>query len=95
VGDKAMAISVKSDWTAYVLSCIDLSSGSVISSEETASYLTSISANNRGEAYVTAGNSWLDATAPSGLMAYDVESCTAKSAGWMSFSMYPTSVAFY
>jgi hypothetical protein len=93
-GDKAMAISVKADWSAYVLSCMDLSTGALLSSEETNSYLTSISANNRGEAYVTAGSSWIDATAPSGLAVYDVESCTAKG-DWMSFSMYPTSVAFY
>ena len=94
VGDKAMAISIKADWSAYVLSCMDLSTGDLLSSEETNSYLTSISANNRGEAYVTAGSSWLDAAAPSGLAVYDVESCTAKG-DWMSFSMYPTSVAFY
>ncbi len=73
---------------------MDLSTGDLLSSEETNSYLTSISANNRGEAYVTAGSSWIDATAPSGLVVYDVESCTAKG-DWMSFSMYPTSVAFY
>jgi hypothetical protein len=94
VGDKAMAVSVKADWSAYVLSCMDLSTGTILSSVETDSYLTSISANNRGEAYVTAGSSWIDPSAPSGLAVYDVESCTAKG-DWMSFSMYPTSVAFY
>jgi hypothetical protein len=95
VGDKAIAISIAADWSAYGLHCLDLTTGSSTLIESTPSYLTSVTANDRGQAYVTAGSSWLDTTAPSGLFSYDVETCTALSANWMGFSMYPTSVAFY
>jgi hypothetical protein len=95
VGDKAIVVAVKADSSAYALSCLDLTTGEMSLIEETASYLTSITANNRGQAYVTAGSSWIDPDAPSGLMAYDIANCTAISTEWMSFSMYPTSIAFY
>jgi DNA-binding beta-propeller fold protein YncE len=95
VDDKAIVVAVKADSSAYALSCLDLTTGEMSLIEETASYLTSITANNRGQAYVTAGSSWLDPEAPSGLIAYDIATCTAISTEWMGFSMYPTSVAFY
>jgi hypothetical protein len=95
VDDKAIVVSMKADWSAYALSCLDLTTGEMTLIEETASYLTSITANNRGQAYVTAGSSWIDPDAPAGLFAYDIATCTPISAEWMSFSMYPTSIAFY
>jgi hypothetical protein len=93
--DKAIVVSMKADWSAYALSCLDLATGDMALMMETASYLTSITANNRGQAYVTAGSSWIDPDAPAGLMSYDIATCTAISSEWMGFSMYPTSVAFY
>lgn len=95
VDDKAIVVAVKADYSAYALSCLDLTTGEMSLIEETASYLTSITANNRGQAYVTAGLSWIDPDAPAGLMVYDIASCTALSTESMNFSMYPTNVAFY
>jgi hypothetical protein len=93
-GSKAVAIAAAPDYSGYGTYCLDLQAGTSTEIEFGASYLTSATGNDRGHAWVTAGSSWIDATAPSGVKVFDIESCEAAS-DWMSFSLYPSSLAFY
>ena len=94
-GKKAVGIAVAPDYSAYGTHCLDLVAGTATEIASGPSYLTSVTANDRGQAWVTAGSSWIDATAPAGVFVYDIESCEAVSEDWMSFSLYPSSLAFY
>ena len=94
-GKKAVGIAVAPDYSAYGTHCLDLEAGTATEIASSASYLTSVTGNDRGQAWVTAGSSWIDASAPAGVFVYDIESCEAVSEDWMSFSLYPSSLAFY
>ena len=94
-GTKAIVTSVAPDWSSYGVHCVDLVDGTMDVIAEGPSYLTGAFANNIGQAFVTAGSSWLDEAAPSGIFVYDIASCAAVSTEWMGLSMYPSSVAFY
>ena len=93
--DRALAISLAEDGMSYAVSCVDLALGSVTSRESTPRYLTSVAGNDRGEAWVSAGPSWLDPTADSGLFVYDIEDCRLKNDAPIALSLHPFSVGFY
>lgn len=95
VGDRAVAISLAADYSHYALHCVDLAGGAVESSAETASYYDVISTNDRGEAWITAGPSWIDETAPQGLFVYDVATCTQKTTAPITLSLAPKGLAFF
>jgi hypothetical protein len=94
-GDAAVAISLASDYSHYSVHCIDIAGGTISTLEETSSYLTGATANNLGEAWITAGSSWIDSSAPSGVFVYDIASCSSLAKDPLGFSLNPNSVAFY
>jgi len=94
-GEKAIAVTSADDGSNYSLHCVDLTMGEMTLLEETQSYLNSISANDRGEAWLTAGSSWMDPSAPTGVFVYDIAACVGLSELPLRFSMLPTRVAFY
>ena len=94
--DAAIAISLASDYSSYDVHCIDLTTGDLTTLEQTTSYLTSARANDLGEAWITASNSWIDPKAPSGLFVYDIASCSSLTGSdALELSLAPNSVAFY
>ena len=95
VGSTAVATALAGDYSHYTVYCIDLAQGVADVLEETTSYLTGVAQNDRGEAWVSAGSSWIDSSAPSGIFIYDIATCTAQADSPLSFSLYPFDVAFY
>lgn len=95
VGEGAIAIALADDHSRYTVYCIDLAAGVADVLEETGSYLTGVAQNDRGEAWISAGSSWLDDAAPSGIFRYDIASCTPLASAPLSFGLYPFDVAFY
>jgi len=94
-GDSALGISFSDDAAAYAVLCVDLAQGALRSREPTSRYLTAVHGNDRGEAWVSAGPSWLDPTAPSGLYVYDVHTCTALNDTPIEMTLHPFDLAFF
>lgn len=94
-GDRAIAISAADDYSHYALHCIDLAGETVLSSANTMAYYSGIAANDRGEAWVIAGSSWLDATAPVGVSVFDIATCDELTTSPLALSLAPKDIAFY
>lgn len=95
VGDHAIATSTASDYSHFGRHCIDLGAAEVTSSETGTTLFGAVAANDRSEAWVALGPSWLDASAPTGVMVYDLESCEAKTSTPIATSLPPNAVSFY
>jgi hypothetical protein len=95
VGDKAIVTSMAADYSSFGRYCVDLDAAEITDSESGVTLFGTAAANDRGEAWVTLGASWLDATAPTGLMVYDVETCEAKTASPVVTSLAPNVVSFF
>jgi len=93
--DTALAISLAQDGMSYAVMCLDLEEPLVRSRESTSRYLTAVQGNDRGEAWVSAGPSWMDPTAASGLFVYDVATCALINDEPVEMSLHPFSVAFF
>jgi hypothetical protein len=94
-GSAAVAISLASDYSHYAVHCIDLSAGSLTTIEESSSYLNGVKGNDMGEAWITAASSWIDASAPTGVFVYDIETCSSLTTDPIGLSLYPLGIAFY
>ncbi len=95
VGDQALATSLATDWSHNAHHCIDLAEAALRSSETTDSYITAMASNDRGEAWVALGVSWMDPHAPTGLMVYDIAGCSALSEQPIGLSLYPVGIDFH
>ncbi len=94
-GGAAAATSLSADYTSSSLHCLDLAAGSITSSEVTDAYYTDLAVNDRGEAWITTGSSWMDPHAPTGLWVFGIEGCEAKTEQPIQPSLHPWSVDFY
>ncbi len=94
-GDRAIVAGLASDWSSYAIACVDLGTGETLSLDTTNSYITDVAVNDRGEAWLAAGPSWLDPDADAGLFVYDIATCTEMDGSPIGLSLYPMSVAFY
>ncbi|TNE87603.1 MAG: hypothetical protein EP330_18070 [Deltaproteobacteria bacterium] len=94
-GDKAVVTSTASDYSHFGLHCVDLSVPEVSSSETGVKLFGGAKANDRGEAWVTLGPSWLDSTAPTGLVVYDIATCSEQTETPIATSLAPNAVSFY
>ncbi len=91
----AIAISLAADYSHYATHCIDLGTGAVTGTAETAVYYNSIAGNDRGEAWITAGPSWIDDTAATGIFVFDIDACTERTTDPISLSLAGKDIAFY
>lgn len=94
-GEHAVAISLASDYSHYAHHCIDLTTGEVTSSTNTAAYYSAISGNDRGEAWVVASPSWIDGAAPTGITVFDIETCEERTAAPIALSLSPKDISFF
>ena len=96
-GDQALIVTLADDLSGSAVWCADLRSGSLQELERTTSYLTSASANDRGEAWVTAHWGWVDPEgSEAGLLVYDIESCARLNPGApIRTALGPVALAFY
>ena len=94
-GDVAVVAAVASDYSAYGVHCVDLSTGGLTTATTTNAFLTSVATNDRGEAWVTAGWSWLDPGGEvPGVQVYDPATCAADGAA-IEMTLAPGAVAFH
>ena len=91
----AIAISLAADFSHYARHCIDLQSGKVTETTQTQSFYTNALANDRGEAWITAGPSWLDDTAPQGIFIFDIDTCSERAGSPLTLSLAPSDISFY
>ncbi len=94
-GDRAVLGVMAADYSSFELQCLDLAGGAVVSSEATDAYLADMKSNDRGEAWVVQGISWVDPDAPSGLTVYDIATCEPLSDQPIGLSLFPVSIDFY
>ncbi len=94
-GQRAVATSLSADFGSASRHCLDLGAGAVSASEITDAYYSDVAVNDRGEAWVATGASWMDPGAPTGLWVYAIETCTARNDEPIQLSLHPWSVAFY
>ncbi len=94
-GDAAVITSLSADYTSSSLHCVDLAGGAVTSSEATNAYYTDVAVNDRGEAWLATGASWMDPEAPTGLWVHDIAGCQSKTEQPIQPSLHPWGVAFY
>lgn len=94
-GDHAIAVAMTQDQSLHEILCLDLSSGTSTLIERTPRYLTDISGNDQGEAWIAASPSWVDPSAATGLSIYDIASCQLMTEAPLELSLHPFRVAFY
>jgi hypothetical protein len=96
-GDHALIVTLADDLSGSSVWCADLRAGRLEELERTTSYLTSASANDRGEAWVTAHWGWVDPElSEAGLLIYDIEGCARLNPGApVRTALGPVALAFY
>jgi hypothetical protein len=94
-GDTAIVIGMADDFSSYNTYCVDLVDGVADMIDESGSYLTKAVANTNGEAWITAAVPWIDPKASSGIIVYDIETCSELTSTPLEFGFAPNAVAFY
>ena len=94
-GDRAIGIGLASDLSHHDILCVDLSTGASTLMERTERYLTDITSNDRGEAWLAARPSWVDPSAATGLSVYSIETCELLSEEPTLLTLHPFDIAFY
>jgi len=84
------------DSYGYHMYCVDLKSNEATEVESTNSYISSMTVNDAGEAWIVARPGWADSTSTSGVIVYDIDTCSSLTGSdWLSTILSPSSVAFY
>lgn len=95
-GDRAILTSLADDYTTYGVWCADLGAGTVSPLGSSTSFLTDLSANERGEAWLAAHWGWQDPEGSvAGLSVYEIAACTELTADApLTLSLAPYAVSF-
>ena len=95
-GDAGLLITAALDYSHYAVHCVDMTTGDLVTAEETPSYLRAVQANDRGEAWIAAHWGWIDPDgAEAGVWVYDIAACAALTDAPIQPSLGPSMVAFY
>jgi hypothetical protein len=92
-GDRAVVLTMAADYSGHGVHCLDLTTGELDGSADSNAFLSGVVTDGAGEAWVTAGWSWLDPEGERpGIDRYDVDTC-ARVGAPIRFSLAPSSVS--
>jgi hypothetical protein len=95
IGDKALLLTSDAA-SVYTVWCYDMAEDTLVEAESTTSFLSGMSLNSHGEAWISARTSWADPDSQGGVMVYDVESCSSLTGpDWITTGIAPYDIAFY
>ena len=93
--DNAFVVTMDDSY-GYHMYCVDLKTNETTEVESTNNYISNMTVNDAGEAWIVARPGWADSTSTSGVIVYDIDACSSLTGSdWLSTVLSPSSVAFY